>query len=581
MRLGKILFILGLCLLLASPLFAKTELDSNSDGYVDSDKLGGDVTFDSVTAATGTFSGAVTMVSAVYGYATETALQVYVDSSASDGGDGSKTYPYNTLSDLNISTGGANSLYDATHTDNIPAIVNLKYGSIFYEQINLIGVLGTVSNPIIFRAYGTPSDGKPIISAGDVIATFAGPDGNGEYTKASITTEPKSLIRINGDGEIEYLYSGTVGSLDSDEYAWSSDTLYLGFDPSTYTIEAAQRDWVFYTNGTGQVEIENIVGRLTNNDIFSFNNDSNVGVSNAILRDVEAYYCDSVSNSSDGITAHHNVIVRIYGFKSAWCERAFTFVGTVDAIVEDIDIDNCSYATSTNEGTQIVRRGTVDNTGNAFQVAGTPSGDFQAYAESITVTNFVRVLNWDSGYAPTSSTHFYVLRGIRGINDGTGSLSGVPIWAESAYADSRIYDSTFVTDAANNNNHVYYAVSGSKMTAYGNIFNCAEAKATMWLSSGAEYEGDYNDFYRDVNGIAAIWNGSAWRSLSQWQSDTGQDSNSFNVNPNFAASGAPQAASLINVSGYSQTFHPIRDSRLYIKPKVGTNADIGGVESGY
>jgi hypothetical protein len=76
-----------------------------------------------------------------------------------------------------------------------------------------------------------------ITDSSDVFSSWTGPDANGEYyTPAS--DDPNVVFR----NDVK-LTEGTLGSLGSDEWAWdgTNSRIYLGFDPTGYTIEAAVR----------------------------------------------------------------------------------------------------------------------------------------------------------------------------------------------------------------------------------------------------------------------------------------------------------------------------------------------------
>ncbi len=538
--------------------------------------------FDSVTIGTTTLWSSTGSHTLLSNWLESNALQVYVSSTAGAGGDGSVDRPYNILSQIDLGTGGARSLYDARHTDGRATIVNLKYGSLFRELLYIAeGNMGSTTYPLVFRAYGDPAAGLPIITGGDVFATFAGPDGNGEYTKAGVIVEPLNVIAIAGDGTITMLTPGTVGSLTSTQFAWAANTLYLGFDPATYTIEASQREFAVRIDSAGYVEFENISCRNTLNDIWSLSHDAygagtgNLDASHIVLRNIEAHYDTSLS-TSDGVTAHDNVQVEVYGYRCSYLQRAITTVDVVVATLEDFITDHNAYFTESNSGTSYFRRGTIDNNTTAVvRFTSTAAAPANIYFQGVKVTNTPQFATINS-YSPAGPS-FIDLRGV--LYTGVGA--NIALYLNDSDADIRVYDSTFYQLAADNNSHLVYGVSGSKFTSKGSIYYCPATKYTIDLVTGATYTGDYNDFYQETSAVASLNSGTGAQTLAQWQTSTGQDAHSLNVDPGFDGNFAPSAASLLDVAGYTMIQSPIRDARQYIKPKVGTAADIGGVGSGY
>lgn len=77
------------------------------------------------------------------------------------------------------------------------------------------------------------------ISGADIVTSFGSVDGNGEYPTTADFTLPYTVLR-NGVA----LTHGTEGSLSADEWAFKGSTtnkVLVGFDPSSYTIEIGVR----------------------------------------------------------------------------------------------------------------------------------------------------------------------------------------------------------------------------------------------------------------------------------------------------------------------------------------------------
>jgi hypothetical protein len=126
---------------------------------------------------------------------------IYLDNNITRAGDGSIENPYGAFSEINWSSGGANSIKDWV-TAGEDVFVNLKKGSLWREQLK-IQVSGTASHPITIQAYGTGAD--PIINGGADEVTW--PDVNAVLIRASyvtldgleVTKSVKSNIVISGD----------------------------------------------------------------------------------------------------------------------------------------------------------------------------------------------------------------------------------------------------------------------------------------------------------------------------------------------------------------------------------------------
>lgn len=129
-------------------------------------------------------------------------------------GDGSDSNPYQSTAPITQQPGDILNIADTCRWTLSPAS-------------------GTGADPILIRQWN--GEAPAVINGADIITGFSGPDGNGEYTVA-LTTECKIVF---ADGT--KLTEGTAGSLASDEWAWVSNVLYLGFDPSGVVIEAGQR----------------------------------------------------------------------------------------------------------------------------------------------------------------------------------------------------------------------------------------------------------------------------------------------------------------------------------------------------
>ncbi len=120
---------------------------------------------------------------------------------------------------------------------------------------------GESGNVILITKY--PGD-TPVFSGfalDDTGTGWTGPDGNGEYYK-TYATEPNVVV---ADGV--KLYTGTVGSLESDEWGYSGTELYLGANPTGHSIlEVAQSDRVININAKDYITFDGITAEGANAD---------------------------------------------------------------------------------------------------------------------------------------------------------------------------------------------------------------------------------------------------------------------------------------------------------------------------
>ena len=84
---------------------------------------------------------------------------IYISSTASPGGDGSLSSPYNSFSNINWTTSGDNSIFDWVAAGD-DVFINLKRGETFSESLT-VNTSGAENHPIVIQPYDTGDD--PII----------------------------------------------------------------------------------------------------------------------------------------------------------------------------------------------------------------------------------------------------------------------------------------------------------------------------------------------------------------------------------------------------------------------------------
>ena len=140
----------------------------------------------------------------------------YIDPSAGVDGSGTEASPFNTWASV---TWSANDTYLQ------------KAGTTFR------GTVTVGANSVTLNRYGVGVD--PIITGADTDATFSGPDGNGNYESVTTYTNPTFVIK---DGTA-IQHGASEAALGANEWFYENvaNTVVLGFDPSSNTIEVGVR----------------------------------------------------------------------------------------------------------------------------------------------------------------------------------------------------------------------------------------------------------------------------------------------------------------------------------------------------
>jgi hypothetical protein len=206
---------------------------------------------------------------------TGSALNIYIDASFGDGGDGSQGSPYNEFRDINWTSGGDSSITDWV-SDGYAVYINLKRGDIWRETLT-VGASGAPGRPITIQAYGIGN--APIISGADLVSNWT------VHTKivwrAIVNTEPKQIF-LDGARSTKDATS-CPNNLDTDkEWCWTGNKLYLysTSDPDTqFTspgVEASVRTINVNINGKDYITFEDITSKMANSNGFQSESSSNI-----------------------------------------------------------------------------------------------------------------------------------------------------------------------------------------------------------------------------------------------------------------------------------------------------------------
>ena len=93
---------------------------------------------------------------------------IYVDAGCAGTHVGSAVNPYDDFADINWTTGGDNSVFDAVAA-NEDVVISLLEGDEWREQLT-VGASGSAAHPIVITSYGTGAD--PIINGADLVETW-------------------------------------------------------------------------------------------------------------------------------------------------------------------------------------------------------------------------------------------------------------------------------------------------------------------------------------------------------------------------------------------------------------------------
>ncbi len=250
------------------------------------------------------------------------AANYYVDTDADDGGNGttqSLTGPncaWNEISDITGSLAGDNVYFNKGDT---------------WRETLVASASGTVSNPIMFGAYGIGAD--PIISGANLITAWTEHDTN--IWNVNVTTKPEVVLF---DKHYGYRQT-TLGGVNSEyDWYWESDVLYVyaASDPDTlYTspgIESGARTRCLTINAKSYLIFDHIVFQTSNQYCVRMDGDlsnntwTNCTFENALIQNFSQNYEDTESDIliEDCNSNHAGNWGIIFNSQSNWTLRRVT-----------------------------------------------------------------------------------------------------------------------------------------------------------------------------------------------------------------------------------------------------------------
>ncbi|RLC80154.1 MAG: hypothetical protein DRJ03_22210 [Chloroflexi bacterium] len=472
----------------------------------------------------------------------------YVDATLGDDSNpGTITQPWKTISKVNSSS------------FNPGDKIYFKRGEIWRERLT-VPSSGLDGNPITFGAYGTGD--KPKISGADVVTDWSGPDVNGEYYKSGFATGPYVVLR---DGS--RISKGTVGSLGANEWGYDSGTLYLGFDPSSHTIEAGQRTSPITINGKSYITIENITVYGGNNRADTDAAGGNICIygasNNIILNYITSYGCHfsgiGIGDSDVSDITISNVTV--YDTLGAGIRFAS---GVTNSTLSNFTVHDCAMLPSDDGaggnggGVEIisdcdnisVSSGEVYNTGAGLTSQGADPGVAVYESTNIDITK-VKIHDCYGGGAyyrsvtaghPSSGNFVYNIV----CNNGNTSMPSGSILVglrAQGVTDARVtvnvYNNVFCNNLVdyvgqNDRMGMVYASGETTINFKNNILKdpIGDYSCYMFIRSSVTYVASNNCYHTTGSNNRWSWDFSYKYSLSEWESVSGE-TNSLNQDPSF------------------------------------------------
>ena len=427
----------------------------------------------------------------------------------------SGTYTINS----GIATGGGNfsSFTEAINHIrcgiNGPVIFNVAPGTAYNEQVIIPAITGTSpTNTIVINGNGAMISYVSTSSSERAVIKL---DGTDYVTIDSLTIQPM------GSQTSEYGYGIHLVN-DADNNRITRNTIYVTTSPATASSSAFAGIVVnsaFATSPTGTGDSQSDSNYIANNRITG-------GYSGIALT------ASGTTYNMHGNRVMNNKIEDFYNY-------GIYLNGNHDALVEGNDISRPTrtsissfygvYLSTGNEGVDVSRNrihdafnGNTTSTSAAYGVYMSGS-DSKAGNRSVISNNMVYGFN-NSGtqygfYNSSSDSVSYYYNSV--LLDGPATTS-------TTYDTRGFYQTTQATGLEYKNNIVYIS-----RAAVG------ENHAIYMNTASTDFVSNNNNFYvATTSGMlnnVGYYNGSQYAALTDWQTGTGHDMNSYSVDPMFAA----------------------------------------------
>ncbi|MCP4366790.1 MAG: hypothetical protein GY797_01560 [Deltaproteobacteria bacterium] len=382
-------------------------------------------------------------------------------------------------------------------------------GNTFREEWNLPTNTGSSGNPVILQNATILGSDDFIGVSGDWVD-----QGSNVWRKNIGTTEP---LVVTFNTALRGVNDATPAS--AGEWTYSSPNLdvYSETNPATYytAIEAAQRGRCVNIIGASYATIKNITGKTVNNDVFSFNDTSEVHIENC-----GGYYADAATNSNV-FTSHDSAIVTGNNIIAKYCEIAVAFVGA-SATIDGMVISDSSIGFDPGTGIHIYKNYTVtDCVSKAIRSSGTTSGN-TALLVGGEVRNCDKVLSTEG-----TTTLELTINGLTGYGS-----DNIAIHLSGANTTTKIYNLSLQHNA---NSNGIYAAANTNLELYNSAIDISTVRYALYVDATATYTGDYN-YFNSASGNVT-WHNSNCTTIAAHRTAFSADANSDFIDPEFLSSG--------------------------------------------
>ena len=418
------------------------------------------------------------------------------------------------------------------------------------------------------------------ITGTDIVTSFTGPDGNGEYTSTDTFTTPHIVIV---DGVI--WKEGVKGSLADNEWAFNSaiggtQAILLGSDPAGHTVEVARRthaiEFVTSTGGavtggriygtrtdgnaagTGAINFDASSGTVTNTSFYAVRKAVDfTGTASGTVTGTTINYCgdgldaNQNTNRPTNIRFENNTIENC-DWQDWWTNTQTSHSVTVDG--EGIACTNCGDGL-------VVSGNTIKKTNKAISTRINSAANHQFIRNYIEDTNDEAIdpgCTNSSGIPNVTATGNIIVRAGSGggyLTSSYGFSSGTSACGNGVnilFANNSIVDSAngWIIGAAasqtgtitvSNNAVVNVDPTGVSGTHYFANWNSVNASHSMTLSTNYNryYQTMGTGFYRWIAGASA----RAYSAFSSYKTDSSQEAASTQGDPRWLGGLSPTTKS--------------------------------------
>jgi hypothetical protein len=404
---------------------------------------------------------------------------------------------------------------------------------------------GIAGNPIVFSSYGAGA--QPIINGANVVTSWNSAGNNLWWTNNPNPTTTRAMVISNGTilSEVNSLAAVTAGKYFIDVAA-TPDRVYVNSVSAPSNMEVSARNYCIQMPSWKLIHHVNIVGiecrysggggiALEGNGI-DFNGfcvvDSCTLYANRLwgCRSSEHHNSDTFKNST--ATYNGNGFYVWDGTKNITMQRCST-MHTISYLIKPNFTDGHGFGNYRGDNWLVEYCFSDDDfDGIHIDCGGVAANAIIRYNKVYNSRNSVpKSPGYAVGTVGAGATIqiYYNLS----VNCASSSLEAFTTMSGRVL----VYNNTFYHDATSGENAVVYiAAPGSGWTFKNNLFiRNGSSKNLIVVTKPPLATCDHNLYYILNNPSGTLrnsYNGTTYTSLASWQAATGQDANSFSVNPN-------------------------------------------------